>query len=144
MKLVGSHEKIEVIFEIIDGLDNLDKEAWMKLIKAAEQKRENEIMESVKSDVKGANEVLNSVLPLVRLARLMITSEEVSSFQRTMIVNSLIQELIWLLTPIQVAGVLTSIIYANFDKGKPQLIPMMIMPAQAMQKEREDNSLTVV
>ena len=139
----SSHKKIEAIFEIIDGLDGLDKEAWMELIVTAEQKREKEIMESVDSDAKEANKVFSTVLPLVRLIRLMIASEEITPFQRTIIVKPLIQELIWLLTPIQTAGVLQSLIYTNFDKGKLQMIPMMIMP-QFGPPEREDESRTVV
>ncbi len=144
MKLASSHSKIEEIFEIVDGLDDLDKEAWMKLISTAELKRENEIKADVTSDIKEANEVLNSILPLVKLARLMIASEEITPNQRTMIVRSLIQELVWLLSPIEVAGLLQSLIYSNFEKGRLQAIPMMIMPAQAIQEEKKDESGTVV
>ena len=144
MKLASSHSKIEEIFKIVDGLDDLDKEAWVKLISTAELKRENEIKADVTSDIKEANEVLNSILPLVKLARLMIASEEITPNQRTMIVRSLIQELVWLLSPIEVAGLLQSLIYSNFEKGRLQAIPMMIMPAQAIQEEKKDESGTVV
>ena len=140
----SSADKIEVIFEIIRDLDGLDEKAWTKLISEAEGKREKEIMENKFRSVERSEVILNMVLPLVKLTRLVLASEEVDSFMRTVIVRPLIQELLYLFTPIEAAGVLQSLIYTSFEKGRPQPIPMMIIPAQAMKKEREDSSRTVV
>lgn len=140
----SSTDKIKAIFEIVKSLDDLDKEAWIKLIHTAEIELGKEQAATTTETLKGVDEVLNNILPLVRLARLMIATKDISQLQRLVIVKPLIQEFLWLLSPIEAAGTLQALIYENFEKANPQLVPVMIMPAQGMHQEREDSGRTIV
>ncbi len=142
--MASSADKVEAIFEIIRDLDGLDGKAWMKLIGDAEGKREMEILKRNLNAVEKSQVILNMVIPLVKLTRLILASEEVDPFMRTIIVRPLIQELLYLLTPIEASGILQSLIYSTFDESKPRM-PMMIVGVPSFsQEEKEDGSRTIV
>lgn len=140
----SSTDKIKAIFEVIRELDDLDKEAWAKLIHTAEAELEKEIMMTNVKAMKEAEEILNDILPLVRMARLMITTGDISPFQRTIIVKHLMQEFLWLLTPVEAAGTLQTMIYENFKKSEPQMRAVMVVPRQFGPPKKEDTSRTII
>ena len=143
MKLESSHKKIERIFGIIDGLDDLDKEAWMKLINSAEEERNEELIGQSKDNIKRSCEILDMILPLIRLTRLMLASKEVNQPMRVMIIRTIIGELISLLNPVETAGVLWSVGFSSFDSSRPRMmsIPMIIGPLGIEQEEDKSGAV---
>lgn len=144
MKLESSHKKIESIFDLLDGLDDLDKEAWMKLINEAEAKQEEKVRKQTKEAIERCDEIFDLVLPLTRLTRLILASQEVDPVMRVMIIRTLINEFITLLTPIEVAGIFGSVVFESFKNARVSMsAPIPIFISQLTRRD-EDESRTVV
>ncbi len=141
--MVSSADKMEEIVKLIRDLDGLDVQAWEELTRGREGERAGELATASDEAMNEAHSMLAAILPLMKVIRLMIASESLTPLMRTMVVRSLIPKLLTLLNPLEVSGVLMSVMHDVFDKAKPTgAIPMMIVGVPNLQ-EREDESRMV-
>lgn len=135
-------EKVKRILDIIHSFDNLDKEVLRSIAdKADTEQDEVHTTELVKENIEKSTVILGTIIPLVSIIRIAIGAGDPNKTMRTMIVEVLVRELCGALTPVETAGVLSSVIARVLQ---PRQVPVpMILRFSDYEDDKNDNSLVI-
>jgi len=128
----------------VDDLNDLDKAAWMEIIKRAEAETGNNLTNEVNKGQEEGYKVWTEIFPFVQVIRLGLASNTLSRTERSRIVGAVLFEISGLLSPMELSGTCLAVTFKQLH-GTSSVSMVVPFPFGIMEPEmKKDETRTVV
>ena len=140
-------EKMKIFVKLTEGLDDLDKAAWMEMIDRLEIEVQKNISEDIDEGGKEGSKIWEEIFPFVQIIRFGLASNKISRLERSRIIGAILTEISGLMSPVEFAGLCYTTAFNSLHNTTRHgsSIPMFIVPSRSMRpEEKQDESGIVI
>lgn len=143
--MVGLAEKMKEILKLTEGLDKLDKQAWMEIVDCVEEVTQEKLVDEIDDGQEEGMKVWREIFPFVQMIRLGLASSTLSRAERGRIVNAVLRAITGLLSPVELAGLCFTAAFNSLHGSQRRTMPIIIpFPFGDMEFEKKDETKAVV